>query len=457
MPITTSIHENISSRLLRYLSSPVDNSPLIIFRIIFGLLIFLESIGAIFTGWVKETFIDPVYPLPFIGFGWLQPLPGYGMYGYYMVMSGFGLMVMLGLFYRFSITAFTLMWTATYLMQKFNYNNHYYLLILLCVLMMLVPAHQYASLDVKRKPAIRSLTCSRWCFWLFILQLWIVFTYAAIAKIQPDWLSAKPIALWFQYKTDYPILGPLLATDWIKWVVAYGGIFFDLLIVPLLLWKKTRMLAFVASLVFHGFNSAVFQIGIFPYLMIGADVFFFEPEKVRRFFFKKKTPVAALPSPLPSYSLPNPVITTFLVLFFVLQVVLPLRHLLFPGDVNWTEEGHRMSWRMMLRSKGGNLSFNLRNPQTNEQWKVYLSDYLTDVQAADVATHPDMIWQVVQLLKKKYAAEGIQNLEIYAISEASLNGRPYQPFIDPTIDLAKVDWEPFKHAHWILPMKSDEQ
>lgn len=456
MSITTSINKDTPSRLTFYFSTHVDNSALIVFRIIFGFLIFLESIGAIFTGWVKETFIDPTYHLPFIGFEWLQPLPGYGMYGYYLVMATFGLMVMLGLFYRFSIAAFTCMWTVTYLMQKFNYNNHYYLLILLCILMMLVPANQYASLDVKRKPVIKSLTCPRWCLWVFIIQLWLVFTYAAIAKIQPDWLSARPVSLWFQYKTDYPIIGPLLATNWIKWVVAYGGIFFDLFIVPLLLWKRTRVLAFIASLVFHGFNSAVFQIGIFPYLMIAADVFFFEPEKVRKFFFKNKPSVQTNTNSPTAYSLPNTIVAGILAIFFVLQIALPLRHLFFPGDVNWTEEGHRMSWRMMLRSKGGNLYFKLRNSQTKEEWNVYMSEYLTDVQAADVATHPDMIWQFVQLLKKMYAAKGIQQLGIYAVSEASLNGRPYQTFIDPTIDLARVEWKPFTHSHWILPMATNK-
>jgi hypothetical protein len=323
--------------------------------------------------------------------------------------------------------------------------------------MLLVPAHQYASLDVRRKPTIKSLTCPRWCIWVFILLLWIVFTYAAIAKIQPDWLAARPIALWFQYKTDYPIIGPLLATDWIKWVVAYGGIFFDLLIIPLLLWRRTRVLAFFASLVFHGFNSAVFQIGIFPYLMIGADVFFFEAEKIRRIFFKNKPSLLQtdLNTLQTSYPLPNRFIIGFLAVFFIFQLLLPLRHLLYPGDVNWTEEGHRMSWRMMLRSKGGNLYLKLKDPQTAEEWTVYPTDYLTSVQATDVATHPDMIWQFVQLLKKKYAAEGKPNLEMYAVSEASLNGRPYQTFIDPTVDLAKVEWQPFAHSQWILPMKKE--
>ncbi|QHT69402.1 HTTM domain-containing protein [Rhodocytophaga rosea] len=440
-----------------FLFERVDNSPLIVFRMVFGLLIFLESGGAILTGWVKETFIDPTIHFTFIGFEWLRPLPGYGMHGYYALMAVLGLMVMLGLFYRFSIVGFTLLWWASYLMQKDHYNNHYYLLILLCLLMMVVPAHHYASLDTKRNPSIRQLTCSRWCIWIFILQFWIVFTYAAIAKMQPDWMNALPVGLWFSYKTDYPIIGPLLGTSWIKWVVAYGGILFDFLVIPLLIWKRTRLLALAMAIVFHLFNSAVFQIGIFPYLMIGASVFFFPGETIRRLFLRRKPVAVKEPSIQPiSVSFQNGLILLFSV-YFILQILLPLRHLLYPGDVNWTEEGHRMSWRMMLRSKAGSISFTIKDPASDKSWEINPSEYLTDEQISSLSTHPDMVWQFVQYLKKKYAAEGIPQIEVYAHSLASLNGRPFQPFIDENVDLAKVDWAHFSPSIWILPLQTEDQ
>ena len=69
----------------KFLFKQIDNSSLIIFRIIFGLLIFLESVGAIFTGWIKRTLIDPEFTFTVIGFEWLQPLPGNGMYFYYLL------------------------------------------------------------------------------------------------------------------------------------------------------------------------------------------------------------------------------------------------------------------------------------------------------------------------------------------------------------------------------------
>lgn len=78
------------------LFKPIDNAPLIIFRIFFGILLAIESFGAIATGWVKRVFITPQFTFSHIGFEWLQPLPGNGMYYYFVVMGICGLMIMLG-------------------------------------------------------------------------------------------------------------------------------------------------------------------------------------------------------------------------------------------------------------------------------------------------------------------------------------------------------------------------
>ena len=101
----------------------IDNAPLIVFRIFFGLLLAAESFGSIITGWVKDVFIEPELHFQHIGFQCLTPLEGNGMYYYYALMGVFGLLVMFGYKYRWSLSAFTLMWTGVYLMQKSAYNN----------------------------------------------------------------------------------------------------------------------------------------------------------------------------------------------------------------------------------------------------------------------------------------------------------------------------------------------
>jgi vitamin K-dependent gamma-carboxylase len=88
--------------LSAFLFKSVDNSPLIVFRMLFGLIVMCECWGAILTGWVKRTFIIPNMTFPFIGFEWLQPLPGNGMYYYFIAMGLLGLLIMAGCFYRVS-------------------------------------------------------------------------------------------------------------------------------------------------------------------------------------------------------------------------------------------------------------------------------------------------------------------------------------------------------------------
>ena len=120
---------------MKKLFQPIDNAPLIIFRIFFGFLLAAETFGAILTGWVKNNFIEPQFTFSHIGMEWLQPLPGYGMYFYFATMGFLGIFVMIGWKYRLSLSAFTLLWSITYWMQKTSYNNHYYMLILVCLIM----------------------------------------------------------------------------------------------------------------------------------------------------------------------------------------------------------------------------------------------------------------------------------------------------------------------------------
>ncbi|WP_232834917.1 HTTM domain-containing protein [Pleomorphovibrio marinus] len=427
------------------LFKPVDIAPLAIFRVGFGLLLFLEGVGAVMTGWVQRAFIDPDFTFSFIPFfPWLQPLPGQGMVYYYILMGVLGALVMLGWQYRVAITGYFLMWTLAYWMQKTNYNNHYYLLVLLTGLATMLPAHRYFSMDVRRGSVAKAYYVPNWTRTVFMLLLWVVYTYAALAKVQSDWLAAKPIAIWFGAKENTFLVGPLLAKEWFQYLVAYGGIVFDALIIPAIWFRPTRIYALGIALFFHLFNSLVFQIGIFPYLMLFMSVLFFPPLSVRKFFFARDI----APEPPEAYfytSFQKKGIMFCWCVFFLFMLILPIRHWAYTGDVNWTEEGHRMSWRMMLRSKYGTARFTLVDGEGNRSSHLPSMD-LSGKQALVLPTRPDMIWQYAQYLKTEYAAK-----EVYADVKVSLNGRPLHPFIDPGVDLANEPWRPFKSHPWILP------
>lgn len=430
-----------------FLGTEVDNSPLVLFRMIFGLLAALESYGAIATGWLNETLIAPDFTFSIIGFEWIQPLDGNGMIIYFLIMGTSALFIMLGLFYRASTFVFLSMWTLVYMMQKTHYNNHYYLLILLSAAMLILPAHKDKSLDAHFGLTMARQSCARACHYFFVIQILIVYVYASINKMHLDWIEAKPLSIWFQYKANYWLIGPLLQESWFQKVIAWGGILYDGSIFFLLLHPKTRKLGFVLSIFFNLFNSFVFQIGIFPYLMIGLTVFFYPPDTIRNIFFKKKPKVYPIRKHL---SLGW---TSVLVIYFLIQLLLPLRHRLFEGDASFTEEGHRLSWRMMLRAKTGFLSMYVDDKKTGDRERLKLNQYLSPDQRAAIVGQPDMIWQLAQRIKNEYHAAG-KDVAIYAKAKVSLNGHPMKDLIDSTVDLSSVPWEPFKHSDWILTYDS---
>jgi len=430
-----------------FLFKRIDNSPLVIFRIFLGILISLECYGAIVTGWVRRTLIEPEFTFSFISFNWLQPLPGSGMYIYFFIMGTLGLFIALGYKYRFSIISFTLLWTAVYLMQKTSYNNHYYLLVLISLIMCFFPANQAYSLDARAKPHIRCESMYSYVKWIIVLQLFIVYTYAALAKLYADWLDFSFVGILMQNKAHYWLIGDLLQESWVHKLISVMGILFDLLIVPALLWKPSRKVAFAFAIFFHMFNSVVFQIGIFPYLALAFTVFFFDSETIRRIFFKNESSPKSSKMIVPAYK--NIFLAGFGI-YFLVQLILPVRHHFIKDDVLWTEEGHRLSWRMMLRSRSGIISFKVINNDNGSIINVNLNDYLTKKQRGRVASYPDFIWQFAQRLKKKYSKDGA-DISVYVNSRVRVNGSKLKPFIDPEIDLAAEPWDHLKHHNWILP------
>lgn len=435
----------------KFLFKQIDNTGLSLFRVIFGLLITLEAFGAIATGWVRRVFVDPDFTFNFIGFDFLQVFVGEGMYFYFILMGIFGIFIMLGYKYRIAMFSYAILWTTVYFMQKTSYNNHYYLMVLLCWIMAFLPANRRYSLDVKLNPSFKSLSMPQWVKWTLILQVGIVFTYGSVAKWYPDWLNGTAPGIILRSKKHYFLIGELLQQNWAHYVVAYFGIIFDLLIIPMLLWKRTRLLGFYLSLFFHLFNSIVFQVGIFPYMSIAFALFFFSSETIQKRFRLKKEIYEDNDIITPLYKY---IPIGIFIMYFLFQIGLPLRHWAIPDDVLWTEEGHRMSWRMMLRTKSGTLTVRVENKQKSEN-KVY--DYkkmLSLKQKRSVATKPDLMWQLAQKIKKLEAQKG-NDIAIYMNSKVSVNGGPFHQFTDPKIDISDLNWEAFKHTDWLLASPVD--
>ena len=412
-----------------------------------GVLKAAEGFGAILTGWVRRNYVDAEFTFNFIGFDFLQIIVGSQAYFIYATLGIFGICVALGYRYRIAIISYTILWAAVYLGQKTSYNNHYYLLLIMCGIFCFLPAHKFASLDVKQGRVQKAIATPYWHIWIFKILLLIVYTFAALAKLYPDWLDGTTVGIFLSSKADMPVIGSLSDSEWFINLIAYGGIFFDLLIIPALWWKPTRKFAFGVSIFFHLFNSIVFRIGIFPYMMLIASVLFFDPKKIRKLFFRSTIDLEKVSMQPPQWpSLKKAVLAIFL----IVMVALPVRHFFYPGSSHWTEEAHRLSWHMMLRSKWGTIHYEVRDTQGKVIERIYPSNRMWEKRARKLATRPDMAWQYAQILAEDYREKGM-DVAIHARCAASLNGRPPVPLIDPEVDLSKVNWTHFEHATWILP------
>jgi hypothetical protein len=427
---------------------PVDNSPLIIFRIVFGFLLFLQVTGSLLNGTIYRNFIEPPFSFSFIGFEFLQPLPGNGMYYYTWLMAVLALMIMLGAWYRLAMTGFAILWTLLYLMQKAGYNNHYYLILLVCWLMTVVPANVYYAVDSWRKPVTRKPTCPQWATWIFAAQFAIVYFFAAISKLNVDWFSGKFLSIQFSRLSIHHVYGSVYGQEWFPVFIAYTGFFFDLLIVPLLAWKKTRNWAFLFSCLFHLFNSFSFGIGIFPFMAIALSVFFFEPEKIRCIFFRNKAATIVVEDHMIDPA-KRRLVVYGLIVYFIIQVILPMRPWFFPGNVFWTEEGYRMSWKMMMRTKSGTVYFRIVDPGSGKIWINDPKNYFSLNHIMWLSISPDITWQYAQRLKREFRSKGFPDVKIYAIGSVSLNRNKAVPLVDTAVDLASVKWDHFRHSPWI--------
>jgi len=446
--------------LLAALFAPVHLAWLAYFRIAFGLIMVWEVWRYFDNNWISRYWIKPTFHFTYYGFSWVQPWPGDGMYLHFLLLGGLALCIALGLWYRVTTLLFFLGFTYIFLLDQSYYLNHFYLICLLSFLMIFLPAHRAPSLDSARNPALRSNYAPAWTLWLLRAQIGIVYFYGGLAKVNSDWLNGEPMRMWLADRTDFPVIGAYFTSEWMVYLFSYGGLLLDLLIVPFLLWRRTRVLAFIAGTLFHLTNAQLFSIGIFPWFMICATTIFFDPDWPTRLFTwaapnKKpdqdldQSQETALIKPISSRQRTT---VLLLAIYLILQVTIPLRHHLYPGKVNWTEEGHRFAWHMKLRDKNAKAQFWATDPIKQVTWEIDLEEYLSKRQARKMAARPDMALQFAHYIAAQMRQDGYEQIEIRAIIRASLNGRERQLLIDPQVDLAKQSptWWP---ASWIMPLE----
>lgn len=465
MRITMVINGNIINRSRTFVTESVSIAPLAVFRILFGGMMLASIIRFALKGWIYKLYIQPVFYFSYYGFQWVKPLGDPGMYLLFFVMGIAALFLLLGLFYRTSAILFFITFTYVELIDKTNYLNHYYFVSIIAFLLILLPAGSYFSLDTIRNPDKRVTRIPRLFILILQLQLGIVYFYAGLAKLNPDWLlHAQPLRIWLPAHTDLPLIGGLMDKVWIAYFFSWFGALYDLSIPFLLLFRKTRPFAYFCVIVFHLMTFFLFQIGMFPFIMIICTLIFF-PEKVHEriigFLQRFSGLIKSEPSPHTekTYSFVPVVkhlLLTVFIIHFALQLLIPFRYVMYPGKLFWTEQGYRFSWRVMLMEKAGKAFFYVKDPLTGRSGETMMDNDLTVNQEKMMATQPDMILQYAHYLEKKYQKQGIAHPEIRVESYVTLNGSGSRLFIDKTVDLTKEE-ESFAAKSWILPFEENRK
>lgn len=443
---------------------PVDALSAAAFRIAFGALAAVAVARFFLNDWIDLIYVEPSHHMKYLWFDWVDPLPALGMHMLFVALGLLAIGIAIGLFYRWCVALFCVGFIYVELTEATTYLNHYHWLNLTCLLMVFMPLNRKWSVDAWRNPSKYPSTIPVSVLWILRGQLAVVYFFGGVAKLNQDWLlEAMPLMIWLNQHGDYPIVGELLQQSWVAYAMSWSGAAFDLTILLWMSLDKTRRYAYVVLVIFHLITWQLFpSLGMFPWLMIATTPIFFNPSwpevavtwvrrkiaHARRTTGRRRLDDTNRPTdgrigghgPMPSAKPYFTPLHWFAIIacatFALVQLTVPMRHWLYPGNVRWTEEGYRYSWRMMLSEKVGYVSYRVTDPQTSQAWTVYPHVYLSDMQVERTAIDPDMILQTAHIIAADYRTAGYTSVEVRADAFVSLNGRPYRRIIDPGIDLA---------------------
>jgi vitamin K-dependent gamma-carboxylase len=444
--------ESPTTVLLTRLFAPVDIASLIFFRIGFGSLMAWWAWDYLMSGRVRFLYVEPRFHFTYYLFDWVRPWPGDGMYIHFAALAALGVAIACGAWYRLATLLFAAGFTYVFLLDATNYQNHYYLVLLLSWTLVLLPLQRAVSVDAARRRELRGDTAPAWALWLVRFHIGLPYVFGGTAKLNGDWFAGEPARQMLAAQATLPVIGPLVTSEWTVALVVWGGLLFDLTIVPLLLWRRTRAVGYALCVLFHVLNSVLFQIHIFPWFMIFASTMFFEPDWPRRLL--GGAPLRLPPAPSVAWRALAPgaqLGVVLLVAYCLFHTTWPLRHSLYHGNASWTEQGHFFAWRMMLRGKMAGVRYYLTDPQTGQTWHPDLRPILNVDQAGRFSRDPEMILHLAHFLAAEHRRKTGHDLEVRALVLATLNGRKPQLLLDPSVDLARQP-RGFHARPWVEPL-----
>jgi len=280
--------------LREFLSQPYPAEPLALFRITFGLLLFIFAAIQFRGRYLYLTSSN------FYFFYELTPFIKPRSAPFMIVLLGLNLIASLfftwGLFYHISAWLTFLSYSYLFFCDKAGYVNHLYLTCLILFLFCFVDASRVYSIDqLLSGPHEENATIPLWSILIFKIQILIVFVYAGLNKINRDWLiRAEPLKTFFrnfegvttfQGKIYRYCCNEKLAASIQRFLqkkktahcACWLSMIIDILIIPLIWWEETRLFAIPLYIAFHLFNHWYFWIGVFPYMNYTFLILFINP------------------------------------------------------------------------------------------------------------------------------------------------------------------------------------
>ena len=454
-------------RIQSYLNLRITSNSLAVYRILFGLLMFLSLCRFWSKGWIENLYIEPDFHFSYYLFEWVKPL-GEWTYVIFIIAIISSLFISVGYKYRLSIIVFFLSFTYIELMDKTTYLNHYYFVSILSFLLIFLPANAAFSVDnLISKVSYKKVPL--WTVDSLKLLIAIVYVYAGLAKLNSDWLiDAMPLKIWLTSKYHFPLIGEtLFQQEWFHYFMSWGGMIYDLMIPFLLFYSRTRVFAFFLVIIFHALTKILFPIGMFPYIMIVSSIIFFSPQFHDRLISFIKEMLKKITSLISLFKINikgvynnkdydykyKKTVLFSVVFFFVVQIIFPFRYVLYPGELFWHEQGYRFSWRVMLVEKTGFADFKIVNPDNGTYFYADNSDFLTPFQEKQMSFQPDFILEFAHYLGDYYSYIN-KDIEVYVDNYVTLNGRKNQRCVSNNVNLYD-EKDSFKNKKWILPLNDD--
>ena len=176
----------------------VDNSTLVIFRVMWGLIMAWECYTFIRHDYNKLKvyyLLSNFYP-KYWGFFWVHAWPGDGMFYHVWVMLFASFGVTLGMVYHLSCIVFFLGFLQLILLDASLYLNHFHLIAIMAFILIFLPANQRFSIDSLVFKSIYRSTMPRYVLYLLRFEQIVVYFFAGVAKLNEDWLRGEPIRHW---------------------------------------------------------------------------------------------------------------------------------------------------------------------------------------------------------------------------------------------------------------------